>query len=623
MPATDTKAARTAPQSAWAARVARTLEAPLRALPPIADPLLSRFAGAGEWPVLRRLRAGFGRRHAVVALGLYLAGALVIQSHAVAHLSTQISGNIQGDPTQYMWAMWWWPHAILSGINPFVTHAIWVPDAYNTGSITSTPTLSLLFAPLNAIIGWTRGPVVSYNLASLLAPVLSAWFTYRLCLYLTRAPAASVAGGWLYGFGVYGLSQLQGHLQLVFTYIVPLLLLLALRRLDDDISRRRLIVLATMAIVGAIGIGTEVLFTGTCMLVVTWLAALGCAPAPRRRRVLTVGIELICGYLLAALICSPLLYYALTGPEVEANSNSVLKLGDLLAFVIPTQLVKVGSNRFAPVSALFTELGTVTENGAYLGVLLIAGAVAGMAGSWRRWGTRVLIVATAVAVVWTLGSTLTIVGQSTIWLPWRLLEYRSPFNEITPVRIAAWVSLGMVLAFTLWLARPGRWAPLRWLVALLAAVMLWPNINGEFPSTQRVYDEGVASPAFITQGLYKHYLHPNEVILPIPFGPYGNSLLWQAQARGYFRLASGWFGYFPPDYANTLIGEELLGFHAFDDPVAALRGFIAHTHLGAAIVVPSEAGDWPEVFAHLGMKRTAVGGVWVYDVPAVLRTGES
>jgi hypothetical protein len=512
-----------------------------------------------------------------------------------------------------MWAMWWWPHAILTGVNPFVTHAIWVPNAYNVGSITSTPTLALLFAPLNAVIGWNDGPVVSYNLSMLLAPVLSAWFTYRLCLYLTarsgtRSPAAAIIGGWLYGFSAYGLSQLQGHAQLVFTYLVPVLLLLSLRRLDDDLSRRRFVVLSAVAVIAEIGIGTEVLFTGTCMLAITWLAGIGFAPPGQRRKVLRVGMELIAGYALAALICAPLLYYAATGPEIEANSNSVLKMADLLAFVIPTQLIKVGANRFANVSALFTEAGGVVENGAYLGVFLIGGAIAFMAANWRRWGTRVLALSTAVAVVWALGSTLTIAGQSTIWLPWRLLEYRAPFNEVTPVRIGAWVALGATIAFTLWLARPGGWVWARWLVALVAAAMLFPNVDGTYPDGIPVYREGVGSPAFITDGLYKRYLTHDEVILPIPFGPYGNSLLWQAQARGYFRLASGWFGDIPPGYSNTVAGQELMD-------------FIRHSHIGAAVVIPDEAGSWPEVFRQLGLTPTAVGGVDVYDIPAVLRDG--
>ena len=35
------------------------------------------------------------------------------------------------DPQIFIWALAWWPHAILHGQNPFVTHAIWAPDGVN------------------------------------------------------------------------------------------------------------------------------------------------------------------------------------------------------------------------------------------------------------------------------------------------------------------------------------------------------------------------------------------------------------------------------------------------------------------------------------------------------------
>jgi hypothetical protein len=632
MATTETRSPDSVCHDARAERIARLLERPLVAAPGLVSPAGSRLRRVLETAPARRGKALFASRHAIVALVLYVAGALVIQQHAVLHMATQISGNIQGDPTQYMWAMWWWPHAIFSGINPFVTHDIWAPAAYNTGSITSTPTLALLFLPVNLILGWNQGPVVTYNLAQMLAPVLSAWFTYRLVLYLTtrygkRNPAAAIAGGWLYGFGAYGLSQLQGHLQLVYTYIVPLLVLLAVRRFNDDISRRRLIVFAAIAIVAEIGIGTEVLFTGTCLLGVAWLAGLAFAPGAERRKLFGVGLELLGAFVVAAVITSPFLYYAATGPEVEQNSNSVLKMADLLGFIFPTPLIKAGAVRFAAVSNLFTEDGGVVENGVYLGIFLIGGGLAFMAGHWRRWGTKVLIVFTFVAFLWALGSTLTIAGQSTTWLPWRLLDHKAPFNEITPVRMGAWVGAGVCIAFALWLARPGRWVPVRWLVALIAAVMLWPNINGTYNTGYPVYSEGVASPPFITRGLYKKYLTPGEVIMPIPFGPFGNSLLWQAQARGYFRLASGWFGFIPPDYANSLVGQELMNFTPFTDPVKQMHAFIKTAHIGAFLVVPysndallpDQSGSWPETFRALGLTAKSAGGVDVWDVPKSMR----
>ena len=46
------------------------------------------------------------------------------------------SQYIGGDynPQIFIWSFAWWPHAILHGQNPFVTHAVWAP----VGASTST-----------------------------------------------------------------------------------------------------------------------------------------------------------------------------------------------------------------------------------------------------------------------------------------------------------------------------------------------------------------------------------------------------------------------------------------------------------------------------------------------------
>ncbi len=594
-------------------RVARAVEAPAGWWGRVNDRATPRLRAIGQNPLAARTRELLARRHAVIAIVLYLAGAVVMQRQAVAHIGTEIAGNLIGDPTQYMWSMWWWPHAILHGINPFVTHAIWVPDALNLGSVTSTPLPSLLFAPVTALLGPIHGPVVDYNLCNLIAPALSAWFVYRLCLYLSGAPAASILGGWLFGFSAYGLSQLQGHMNLVFTFLPAVLLLLSLKRIDGVITRRRYVVLAAVALAAQILIGTEIVFTTTCMVVVTVVVAVILSPRATRVRVLSVVPELLGAYVLAGVVCAPFLYYALTGPEVEANYNSVLKIADLLSFAIPTPLVRIGANRFAAVSAGFPPVAGYAETGTYLGLPVIIGALAFAVGSWRNWATKVLVIVTVIAVIWALGPSLTIDGHATIPLPWKLLEYEHPFNEVTPVRIGMYVALGTAIAFALWLAK--RPSVPRWLVALLAVAFLFPNVNGRYSDGAKIFEEDLQSPAFITDGLYRRYLLRNTVIVTVPFGPFGNSLLWQAQAQGYFRLASGWFGFYPAGYTTNMVVGQLSGFHAFTDPVSLTRSFLVAHGVGAVVMVAGQGGPWPQVMSQLGLERITAGGVWLYDVP--------
>jgi hypothetical protein len=51
------------------------------------------------------------------------------------------------DPQIFIWSFAWWPHAILHGENPFVTHAIFAPDGLNLTWATSIPGLALAFSP--------------------------------------------------------------------------------------------------------------------------------------------------------------------------------------------------------------------------------------------------------------------------------------------------------------------------------------------------------------------------------------------------------------------------------------------------------------------------------------------
>ena len=65
------------------------------------------------------------------------------------------------DPDQFVWMLAWWPHAILDGANPFVTHAVWWPQGTNLAWDTSIPGLALLAAPVTLL----GGPVLAYNAA--------------------------------------------------------------------------------------------------------------------------------------------------------------------------------------------------------------------------------------------------------------------------------------------------------------------------------------------------------------------------------------------------------------------------------------------------------------------------
>ena len=78
-----------------------------------------------------RIPQGRPARVSASALGLYL-----LLSFLFYGLRVLLGGEARyigpgDDPQIFIWAFAWWPHAILHGENPFVTHAIWAPSGVN------------------------------------------------------------------------------------------------------------------------------------------------------------------------------------------------------------------------------------------------------------------------------------------------------------------------------------------------------------------------------------------------------------------------------------------------------------------------------------------------------------
>lgn len=567
-------------------------------------------------PVSTRVRRLFEKRHNWIAVALYVLGAIVIQRHAVAHVTSNIAGNVIGDPPQFMWAMWWWPHAVFHLLNPFVSHAVWYPDTLDVAAATGVPLPAMLAAPITAL----AGPIVSYNLMNLVAPVLGAWFTYRLCLRLTGSPAAAILGGWLYGFSSYGLTELQAHLHLVFTFGPPALLLLTVRRFRGEISARRYAILVAVVLIAQMGCSTEILFTMTVLGVTALICGVAVSPPEGRRAIVALLLPLLCAYLIAGIVCAPYLYYAFRGPAFSTGIDHIYE-ADLLSFAIPTPITWLGANRFAGVSGGY--VAGVLEVGTYVGLpglIMLAGY--GIE-SWRRSAAaRVLLLTSAIAALLALGPVLSVDGHLTIDLPWKALHGLPGFAEALPVRLGMYVELGAAIAAACWLAAPTRPSIRRWLLAALAVVFIFPSVNGTVPGTTKMtFDETYAQLPFFTNGLYRRYLRPGEVVLPIPFGYNGASLLWQAQAHGYFRLASGWFGAWPHDYFYDSVVQEMIGALPYTDPVAGMRSFFRRHDVGMVVIQDGLGGPWTALMAQLGLRTVPVGGVVIYRVLAGMRLG--
>ncbi len=573
-----------------------------------------------------RLEAWSPRRQDLLAGALYAAVWIVfIGRRAVVDPAHSCACDGKVDSTIFMWSLAWWPHALLHGLNPFVARVIWVPHGLDIPATTSVPTLAIVLSPLTELFG----PFVSYNAAAFLCPVLGGLFAFRLCRYVSRAWLPSLLGGYVFAFSSYELGQLAGHLHMVAVFLLPATLHLVLLWFDRRVSDRRFVVLMTIIIVLQVGLSTEVLLTMAMFGAVAGMMAWILSVADERARISALARRIVFAGIAAGALVSPFLYYAIRGLHSNGSIDWVqgnrTMSADPLNYVLPTPVSWFGHGWVSSLAAKFIYVNGgphYSEAGAYIGLPLLAILIAYAVSTHRRVSTRVLFGTMAVAVVCSFGARLHLapfVSRTSplgprLPMPWVLFSRLPVFNHLLPVRFALYAFLVAALVATLWLARPDG-GPGRWLLAAAAILFLLPNPNQ--PSWSR---HAPATPPLFTSDRYRRYLKPGEIVLALPYGYRGSSMLWQARTGMYFSMAGGYLApdipddYFPRDsrlltnfyslQATGLVPPDLLG--------PALRDFIARRHVQSVIVDGTTPNAWPTVLAGLGVPANRAGGVLLY-----------
>jgi hypothetical protein len=520
-----------------------------------------------------------------------------------------------GDPTSFMWSFVWWPHAILDGLNPFFSKVVWAPQGANlTQGGFVMPAAGIALAPITLI----TGPVVAYNVASLLLPVLAAWFAYRLCRYLTGAFAPSLAGGAVFGFGTYMAAHLLGHLNLASIFLVPAAVHLVLLRLDEAISARRFVVLIGVVFAVQLLLSPEILVTGLAFGALALLLGYVAADRDGRRRIARLVPLVVGAGGIAMIVTSPYLYWTFSGLG-EADSESWRNFtgaytADALNVVVPTDVTAFGHWWFDGMASKFT-LGTTSEATSYVGPILILVVIAAAIAGWRRPAIRVLVGVIAVSYVLSLGTKLHIAGRATeIPLPWALLHPLPLADHVIPSRLLLFGLLSIAIALALWLAEGSTRRGLRWAVALAGVALLIPNVSSDY------WRGRPTNPSFFTNDAYKAHLQEDESILVLPYAGRGSSMLWQAEADMHFRMVGGYVSpEYPPAYRDDPFLPVLLSGEVDAAAVEGLRDFLVRRRVDAVIIEAAKAGGWPFALGGLGMKPLEVGGVLLYRVRGDLR----
>ena len=557
---------------------------------------------------LGRTTIGSWRTQTVAALLVYAVLSLAYFGiPGLAHLGRDcVCGKGGNDPATYMWFLAWWPHALLHGVNPFFSDALFAPQRLDLGGVTTAPGAALVATPVTLLFG----PLVSYNLLILASPILAAFFAFLLCRYITQSFLAALIGGYVFGFSAYMFGHMLGHLNLVLTFPIPAGVLLVLRLIDGRIRTWPFIGLMALDLAALISFSTELALTFALLGAMAWALAMAFVPSSRTRIAAAIPPTLIAGGL-AVAVTSPLIYYSLKGniPNAFVGAGNTWG-GDLLGFVVPTRVTGIGGSSFITVSSTFNE-SDLLENGIYLGIPLLVIVARYAVTRWRLPTARMLLTVLAVVVVLLLGSHLHVDGHSTIPLPWDVISGLPLVKQALPVRLGVYMYLIVALILATWIAQPrGRaWGIAKWELLAVTVALLLPSLGSG------LWHSKPPNPRFFTTTQYRRYLHRDEVVLALPWpGFTGYGMLWQANTGMWFRLAGANLGKLvPASYQREPVLAQFVHPGAVTD-APNLQSFLIRQRVGAVIVDPNDPQEWPSVLAKLGLTPLHVGGVLLYQV---------
>jgi hypothetical protein len=548
---------------------------------------------------LTSLRAN--RLQTVFALAIYSAISLFYFGGTVRHLSQTYSG-LGFDPTIHMWAMTWWPYAIAHHLNPFITQVIWAPTGYNLARTTCIPGPSIIIYPVTKVFG----PVVAYNLLCLVCPPVAAFSAFLLCRYLCHCFWPALFGGYIFGFSQYVLSQIGGHLFLLFIFPVPLVIYLVCLRLDGVLSKYAFLILLVVVVAFEFLSSTE-LFATTTLFGAMALSLLYVLFADERGRIRSAIGDVARAYGVLILVLSPYLYHVLADGVPPVANPAEAYSNDLLSFAVPTPVV-LGGNIFAPISGQFRiswgEMAAYLGPGVWLIFALFARAY------WRTKPGKLLLLSFGLIALASLGPQLHIAGTPRSRLPWLIADKLPLIDLALPGRFGMYLSLVAALIVAIYLGGPEIPFWSKALLGVCALAFIAPNLAFIHSRIARV-----DTPVFFQSGQYTRYISKGDVILILPYGGTSRALLWQAQTHFYFRVVTGF--YIPPaEYSRWPITQSFATGGKIPDFAEQLDAFLGTHQVKAIIIDPSSPGPWPGMLSEIGMSAVTVGGVLFYKVPA-------
>ena len=544
-------------------------------------------------------------RSTVGPLGIYALLSLAFFGRPLLQGDRDYVGSHDHDPQIFIWSFGWWPHAILNGENPIVSHAMWPVTGVNLAWVAGAPGLAFLVAPVTLV----AGPALAFNVAAVALPALAAWTAFLLCRYLTGNWWASLAGGYLFGFSSYMLAHTTSHLHMTSVFLVPLVALTVLQYVHARIGPRGLALRLGLLLGAQVYLSTEVFATLTVSLVTSLVVAFVVVPdartAPAQR-----GAS-------GARRVRRRLRRRRPDPLVRAHGLSH-QLDQR-----PRALSSRPSQRRRPDGADVRErrprerarratFSATSPRTARTSVFRCLSCSAGSRGRGAAQPAgRMIVVLLALGIVAELGVALHVAGDRLIALPWALAAELPGFNNVLPVRFSMYVALAAAAAAALWAAspRPSRWV--RTALVAAAVVSLLPAASRDF------WSRTPTRPSFFVDDTYRTCFRPDENVF-IPDATGMDATLWQAESGYRFRLANGSLSpELPEGTPDPDVGFAVLYGSVPEGGGGAVVRFARAIEATVILLDAEHVYRWGPVLEEAGLEPVANGGVWLYHLGPV------
>jgi len=533
-----------------------------------------------------------------MALCAYTLISCLFVDHGVS-ITRNLSGE-GSDPYDSPWFLAWWPWAMTHHQNLLFTHLVWQPLGVSLLWITSIPALAILGWPITAL--W--GPGVTYNVLVILAPILSAWLMFFVCLRISHDSIAAFIGGFLFGFSAYEMAQDAGALNLSFTCLVPAILLVALRRFDGEVVARAAIVQAAALLIVQFLISIEIFAMMFVFGSMAWAVGVACFRQHRTKLIRFLYESIFVGLIVLVAISSLLLSMWRHADLIDHPAIwPYYFTADVTNIFVPGP-GNIFGTFFEPISSHF-KIG-LQEQDAYLGLPIVAIIWLFARSRWGEPLPRLLVGMFLICLLASLGPGLWINGNDTgIILPWAIFVHLPLLGSALPCRFAMFASLAAALIVSLWSSNK-NWRILRLMVAGLACLTTLPSPHPWRP---------MPISTFFQPGILQAELGAHPKIMILPFSINGASSFWQAENQFGFAQTGGYLGFPPAPMQHYAAVQELFGNRLTSGFKQDFRLFCQATGTQYVVAGPGTGKIMLQQLDQMGWKSWRDDDVEIFAVP--------